>query len=79
MTALYTLASEKAVEILKEISTPLESRQVLKQIAMTAMTGKGAEANKDKLSDLIVHSVDQIAEGNKIDLMDEGTDALDLL
>jgi len=66
----YRLAAEKAVQILNEISSPIKSRDVLKQIAMTAMTGKGAEGNKEKLSEIIVSAVDQIANGKEINLDD---------
>jgi len=62
----YKLAAEKANEILNEIAINLDSRLVLKQIAMTAMTGKGAEGNKDKLSELIVNAVDKVAVGKEI-------------
>jgi len=61
----YKLAAEKSQEILKEISlrvTP-DNLDVLKQIAMTAMTGKGAEAEKEKLSEIIVNAVKQISQG----------------
>ncbi|HJX51035.1 MAG TPA: TCP-1/cpn60 chaperonin family protein, partial [Candidatus Nanoarchaeia archaeon] len=52
ITKGYRLAAEKAQEILKEISlriTP-NDESVLRQIAMTAMTGKSAEGAKEKLS-----------------------------
>lgn len=62
----YQVASEKALQIANEIAQPLESRNILQQIAMTAMTGKGAEGNKERLGELIVSSVEQIAEGNNI-------------
>jgi thermosome len=66
----YRLASEKASKILEEVSIPINSREVLKSIAKTAMTGKGAEGNKEKFADLVVEAVDQIAEGSKISLDD---------
>ena len=53
----YGLAAEKAIDVLNEISSPLNSKQILKQIAMTAMTGKGAEGNKDRLAGLIVEAL----------------------
>jgi chaperonin GroEL (HSP60 family) len=37
---------------------------------MTAMTGKGAEGNKEKLSGLIVEAVDQISSGKEINMND---------
>jgi archaeal chaperonin len=66
----YQLASDKAQEVLKKISVDIDisQRDVLKKIAMTAMTGKGAEVAKDKLGELVVDAVIQIAEEGDIDL-----------
>ncbi len=66
----YRIAAEKAQEILKELSLKVGpgDEQVLKQIAMTAMTGKGAEDSKESLSNIIVRAVSQIQEEGKIDL-----------
>ena len=64
----YKLAAEKSKSILNEISIPADSKQVLKQIAMTAMTGKGAESNRDHLADIIVSAVEQVGEGKKVDI-----------
>jgi len=66
----YRLAAEKSMQILNEISIPLESKDVLRQIAMTAMTGKGAEVSKEKLSNLVVDAIDQVADGRKVRLDD---------
>jgi thermosome len=66
----YRLAAEKAQEILKELSLKVEFKDefVLKQIAMTAMTGKGAEDSKENLSNIIVKAVNQIQENGEVDL-----------
>ncbi|HLF53737.1 MAG TPA: thermosome subunit alpha [Candidatus Nanoarchaeia archaeon] len=64
----YRLAAEKSIELLKELSINVENKQMLKQIAMTAMTGKGAEGYKEKLANLIVESVEQIAQGREVNL-----------
>ncbi|MEK6908752.1 MAG: thermosome subunit alpha [Nanoarchaeota archaeon] len=64
----YRLAADKAKSILNEISVPVSDRHILKQIAMTAMTGKGAESNREHLADLIVTGVDQIASGKDINM-----------
>ncbi len=72
ITKGYRLASEKAQEILKEISlriTP-NDENVLRQIAMTAMTGKGAEGSKEKFSQIIVNAVKQIEKDGRVDLKD---------
>ncbi|MEK6817405.1 MAG: thermosome subunit alpha, partial [Nanoarchaeota archaeon] len=65
----YKIAAEKAQEILKEISFKVDNsqdnRELLKQIAMTAMTGKCAEDSKDKLAEIIIEAVNQIKGDNK--------------
>ncbi len=66
----YRLAEIKAQEILNKIAEPVSENNsdVLKKIAMTAMTGKGAEASKDKLSSLTVRAVQLVMdkENNEI-------------
>ena len=64
----YRLAAEKSKKYLEEISIPIDSEDILKKIAMTAMTGKGAEGQRDKLSDLVVSAIKQVGEGRKVDL-----------
>ncbi len=60
----YNMAAEKAQVVLnniaKDVST--DDTDLLRKIAMTAMTGKGAEANKGKLAELIVRAVKQVAD-----------------
>ncbi|HLC67038.1 MAG TPA: thermosome subunit alpha [Candidatus Nanoarchaeia archaeon] len=60
----YRLAAEKAQQILKQIAEPLSVSDdaMLKQIAMTAMTGKGAEVAKEKLADLTVRAVNLVMD-----------------
>ncbi|MAG92061.1 thermosome subunit [Candidatus Woesearchaeota archaeon] len=62
----YRLAADKALEVLDNMSEKItpKDENILKQIAMTAMTGKGAEYAKEKLSELAVKSVKLIAEDN---------------
>ena len=66
----YRIAAEKAQEILKglAIKVGFNDEYVLRQIAMTAMTGKGAEDSKESLSDIIVKAVNQIQEDGIVDL-----------
>ncbi len=66
----YRLANEKAQRILEEVSFLVDNREVLKSIAKTAMTGKGAEGNKEKLAELVVEAVDQITEGSNVNMGD---------
>jgi thermosome len=72
ITKGYNMAAEKAQEILQDIAlriTP-EDGDVLRQVAMTAMTGKGAEGSKEKFADIIVKAVNQIKDGDRIELDD---------
>ncbi|WP_319508557.1 thermosome subunit alpha [uncultured Methanolobus sp.] len=67
----YRMASQKAAEILKglAISVTRDSRDVLMNISGTAMTGKGAEATKDVLSNITVDAIISIVdEDNKVDM-----------
>ena len=72
ITKGYRIASEKSQEILNEIAlriTP-DDEDILKQVAMTAMTGKGAEDSKEKFAEIIVKAVKQIQNNGKIDIND---------
>lgn len=55
----YRLAAVKAAELLHQLATPVDTSdpEVLRKIVMTAMTGKGAEVAKERLSDIVVKSV----------------------
>ena len=66
----YRLAGEKAQEILQNLATNLDISNIdlLKQIAMTAMTGKSAETAKEKFAEILVSAVKQIETNGKIDL-----------
>src|SRR3990167_6120871 len=72
ITKGYRIAAEKSQEILNKIAEDITHKdtQRLKEIAMTAMTGKGAEASKEHLADLAVKSIQQIAdiEDNHIEI-----------
>ena len=60
----YRMAAEKADEILNAIGKDvgIDDEKLLREIAITAMTGKGAEISKDMLADLSVRAITQIAE-----------------
>jgi hypothetical protein len=47
-----------------------DDEEILKQIAVTAMTGKGAEHAKEKLAEVIVKAIKQIQVNGKVDLDD---------
>ncbi len=68
----YRMAAEKAQIILNNIAEPisLKDADTLKNIAMTAMTGKGAERSKELLADLAVTAIEQISDNNKVDIDD---------
>lgn len=73
ITKGYRLAAEKAKEILEQLAIKIspEDDKILKQLAMTSMTGKGAEDMKEHFADIIVKAVKQIQNSgteNKIDL-----------
>ncbi len=72
ITKGYRLAAEKSQEILKELAVKITPEQddVLRHIAMTAMTGKSAETVKEKFADIIVRAVKQISDKGKINLGD---------
>lgn len=60
----YRLAAEKAQEILNDIAEKVTENDddLLKKIANTAMTGKGAEHAKENLADLCVKAVKSVIE-----------------
>ncbi|MBT4257560.1 thermosome subunit [archaeon] len=72
ITKGYRIAAEKAQEILKDLALKITSEddEVLRQIAMTAMTGKGAEDSKEIFSDILVRAVKQVQNDGRIDLSD---------
>ena len=55
----YRLAADKAQKLLNEMAEKVTEKDndLLKKIAVTAMTGKGAESSKELLSDLAVKAV----------------------
>ena len=68
----YRMAEEKAQLVLKNIAENISEKdtELLKNIAMTAMTGKGAEKSKELLSGLCVNAIKQVIENGYIDLND---------
>jgi len=70
ITRGYRLAAEKAQLILHELAAEVSSEEELVKIAQTAMTGKGAEHAKDKLSELIVKAIKTIVDNGKVNLDD---------
>jgi len=64
ITKGFRMAEDKSQEILNKLAKDLSlsDTEVLKSIATTAMTGKGAEFAKEHLSDLVVEAVKTIIE-----------------
>ncbi len=67
ITKGYSMALQQAKIFLKEISTKINYNdyEILKQIAITAMTGKGAETSKEYLAEIIVKSFAKVTEENE--------------
>ncbi len=64
ITLGYRQAAEKAQELLQTIAQDVKpaDKEILAKIAETAMTGKNAEASKEKLCNLIVRAVTLVAD-----------------
>ena len=60
----YRLAAEEALKILKEIAIKItpEDKSLLKDIAMTAMTGKSVGSSKEYLAEIAVKAVSSVVE-----------------
>lgn len=53
----YRMAQKETIKILNSLAEPINNDDILRHIAITAMTGKGAEANKELLADLCVQAI----------------------
>lgn len=62
----YNLSMKKCKEFLEELAIKDLTEEQLKSISMTALTGKGAEDNKELLSDLIVRAVLQAKDKENV-------------
>lgn len=62
----YRMASVKAMDILNSFteSIKVNDKKMLKQVAITAMTGKSAEIAREKLAGMIVDAVGSVTEVN---------------
>jgi archaeal chaperonin len=72
ITKGYRLGAEKVHSILDKLGEKInkDDDKLLKQIAITAMTGKGAENAKEILSEIIVKAVKEVSNDEIIDLDD---------
>ena len=64
INAGFKMAATKAQEILDEIAEPVEFSDGIRlgRVAMTAMTGKKVELARERLADLVVMAVRQVAD-----------------
>ena len=62
----YRMAADRAQVILDEIAVDVkpDDMAMLKKLADTAMTGKGAEAAKEKLTELVVRAITMVADAD---------------
>nr|3IZI_A Chain A, Chaperonin [Methanococcus maripaludis]3IZI_B Chain B, Chaperonin [Methanococcus maripaludis]3IZI_C Chain C, Chaperonin [Methanococcus maripaludis]3IZI_D Chain D, Chaperonin [Methanococcus maripaludis]3IZI_E Chain E, Chaperonin [Methanococcus maripaludis]3IZI_F Chain F, Chaperonin [Methanococcus maripaludis]3IZI_G Chain G, Chaperonin [Methanococcus maripaludis]3IZI_H Chain H, Chaperonin [Methanococcus maripaludis]3IZI_I Chain I, Chaperonin [Methanococcus maripaludis]3IZI_J Chain len=60
----YQAAAQKAQELLKTIACEVgaQDKEILTKIAMTSITGKGAEKAKEKLAEIIVEAVSAVVD-----------------
>jgi thermosome len=70
ITRGYRLAAERAQKILLELAAEINSEEELLKIAQTAMTGKGAEYAKEKLSELMVQAIKTVLDNGNVNLDD---------
>ncbi|RAO78781.1 thermosome subunit alpha, partial [Methanothermobacter tenebrarum] len=63
----YRQAAKKAIEILDSIAINARDRDTLLKVAMTAMTGKGAEKARETLAELVVDAILQVEDNGEID------------
>ncbi|MEM5794501.1 MAG: thermosome subunit beta [Candidatus Aenigmatarchaeota archaeon] len=64
ITKGFRIAKDEALRILEEIAKPvsLEDKEILKKIAITAMSGKSMEKASPKIAELVVEAVRTVAE-----------------
>ena len=58
----YKLASDEAIKVLKGIAVDVKNDEMLKKVAMTAMTGKSVGGQRDYLAELSVKAVKSVSE-----------------
>jgi thermosome len=70
ITKGFRIAKDEALRILEEIAKPvsLEDKEILKKIALTAMSGKSMEKASPKLAEIVVEAIRMVAtkENGKI-------------
>jgi archaeal chaperonin len=68
----YRMAAEKTQQFLQHLGQPItkEDKEKQKKIAITAMTGKGAEGSKEHLANILVQAIEQVSNGTDINTED---------
>ena len=62
----YRIALQRSLETLDQIAEDVTEETLITKIAQTAMTGKGSEANKDELSEIVIQAVHAAEEKEDI-------------
>lgn len=70
ITKGYREAAEKAKKFLDEIAVKAADDETLMKVAVTTLTGKGAEVGREYLSEMAVKAVKAVEENGRIDLDD---------
>jgi len=73
ITKGYRMAAEKSQNILEKIAenVSIKDQDILEKVAITAMSGKGAEGHKEKFARIVVDSIKQVMDdGTKINMND---------
>ncbi len=60
----YKLAANEAIKVLEKIAVDTKNDELLKRVAMTAMTGKSVGDQREKLADMAVKAINAIVEKN---------------
>jgi len=66
----YERAAHQSRLFLDGLTIPVNNKDILRKIAMTAMTGKGAEGHRKQFADLIIEGLDKISKDNTFDTQD---------
>jgi len=64
----YKLAATKAIEVLKSIAVDAKTDDILKKVALTAMTGKSVGGQGEFLSGISVKAARAVLDDNKMDM-----------
>jgi len=63
----YKMAAVKAIEVLNSIAVDAGKDEILKRVAITALTGKSVGEEYEKLADIVVGAVKAVMDDGKVD------------